>query len=191
MVAIINGRFKAFIIAGIVVVLLGVLMVTWLNLENPQIISIVKDIVQRFGLVGVFAATIVSGSVIPFGSPIIVGCAAGFGLNVQASALIASTGYTLGVLTSYVPAWILGERYVKKKMSPETFQRYAESWNRRGYKLCVLFSLVPGFPVDLLAVICGCFHTKAKYFLPLCWVTLTVQFTICAWLGKLVGSWIF
>lgn len=183
-------RARALTLAGIIIALLGALAVAWLSKENPQAIAVVKSLVHEHGLAGVFVATIIAGSVVPFGSPIIVAYAAGFGLDVLALALTAATGYTLGTLTSYVPAWIFGERYVRRKIGEEAFKEYAESWNKYGYKLCVLFSLIPGFPVDLLALVCGSLHTKAKWFLPACWITLFVQFLVCAWLGRTVGSWI-
>lgn len=186
--SILRGKAKAFIIVGVVVTLLIVLVATWLGRDNPQAVAQVEGLVKKYGYAGVFTSTVIAGSIIPFGSPIIVGCAVGLGLDVVAVAFTAATGYTLGVLTSYVPAWLLGEHYVVKRMGREAFEEYATSWNRRGYLLCVLFSLVPGFPVDLLALMCGCFHTRARWFIPVCWLTLLVQFVLCGWLGGLVGS---
>ena len=182
-----ENKVKAFLIVGIITALLVVAVASWLGGSNPEVLRRIEALIKSYGYTGVFVSTIVAGSVIPFGSPIIVGCAAGFGLDVPTLALIAATGYTLGVLTSYVPAWLFGERYVKRKVGEEAFQQYVESWNKYGYKLCVLFSLVPGFPVDLLALACGCFHTKAKFFIPICWFTLLIQFLLCGWIGRFVG----
>jgi len=183
----VKRKAKIFTFAGIVVALLGVLVVTWLSGSNPEVLVQMKSLIRQYGYFGVFFSTIIAGSVVPFGSPIIVASAAGFGLDVTSLALTAATGYTLGVLTSYVPAWLFGERFVKKKMSEKAFQLYVETWNRHGYKLCALLSFIPGFPVDLLALVCGCFHTRAKWFLPVCWVSLLVQFLLCGYIGRLIG----
>jgi len=190
MKTVVNKKAKAVIVAGIVVALLGVLAVTWTLKENPPVLALVKDIVEKYGLLGVFAATILAGTIIPAGSPIIVASTSGFGLALVPLALVAASGYTLGTATCYALAYFLGEKYVLKHMSPETFQSLASEWNRKGYMLCVVFSLVPGFPVDLLAIVCGILKTKPLLFFTICWITLTVQFAICAWLGKLVGFWL-
>lgn len=67
-------------------------------------------------------------------------------------------------VTSYVLALFLGEKYVSKRMTRETFQSLASEWNRKGYVLCVVFSQVPVFPVDLLALVCGMLKTKPLLF---------------------------
>jgi membrane protein YqaA with SNARE-associated domain len=181
-------RSKALVIAGIIVALIVVLVASWLSWNNPEVLRRVKVLIESYGYTGVFISTIIAGTIIPFGSPIIVASASGFGLNIIKLALIATTGYTLGVLTSYVPAWIFGERYIKKKMGKRSFQQYFESWNKHGYKLCVLFSLIPGFPVDLLALACGTFHTESRLFIPICWITMLVQFLFYGWIGATIGS---
>jgi len=182
-----KNKAKTFIIAGIIVTLLAVAVASWLSGSNPEVLRRIEVLIQSYGYAGVFISTIIAGSIIPFGSPIIVASAAGFGLDITILALTAATGYTLGVLTSYVPAWLFGERYVKKKIGEESFQQYVESWNKHSYKLCVLFSLIPGFPVDLLAFVCGCLHTKSKLFIPICWFTLLIQFLLCGWIGQIIG----
>ena len=163
------------------------MIITWLSATNPAFILQIKELLLQYGYVGVFLSMILAGSVIPFGSPIIVAYAAGFGLQILPLAFTAATGYTVGLLTSYIPAWFFGKHYIKKKMSEETFQNYVETWNRYGYKLCVLLSIIPGFPVDLLALVSGCFQMKMKWFLPICWVTLLIQFLLCGFIGQAIG----
>jgi membrane protein YqaA with SNARE-associated domain len=184
------GKAKIFILTGLVAALIIIMLVGWLSISNPEVVARLGDLILQHGYFGVFFSTIIAGSVIPFGSPIIVAVAAGFGLNIPTLALIAATGYTLGVLTSYIPAWLLGEKYVKRKMGEEKFLSYVEAWNRYGYKICALLSFMPGFPVDLLALICGCFHTKAKWFLPISWTALLAQFIICGYIGQLIAKYI-
>lgn len=169
---------------------MSVLAINWMSRENPQIIAVVKEAVEKYGLPGVFAATLIAGTVVPVGSPIVVAYASSFGLPPIPLTLVASSGYTLGMAASYALAYFLGEKYVSKRMSQETFQSLASEWNRKGYVLCVVFSLVPGFPVDLLALVCGMLKTKPLLFFTLSWITLTAQFALCAWLGKLIGQWL-
>ena len=180
-------KAKTFIIIGIIIALIVIAIASWLGVTNPEFLKQAKIIIQSYGYFGIFILTIIAGSIIPFGSPIIVAIAAGFGLDILTLALISATGYTLGVLTSYIPAWFFGERYVKKKIGEELFNEYVESWNKNGYKLCVLFSIIPGFPIDLLALVCGCFHTKSIFFIPICWFTLLIQFCICGYIGSFLG----
>ncbi|MEM3507129.1 MAG: VTT domain-containing protein [Candidatus Bathyarchaeia archaeon] len=180
-------KAKAYIIFGIII---GILAIAgaWLSRDNLRVFK--QIVVQDYGYIGILISTIIAGSIIPFGSPIIVATTAAFGLNITNLALVASTGYTLGVLTCYIPAWLFGEAYVKKKVGEETFQKYSEIWNKYGYKLSMLFSVIPGFPVDLLALICGCFHTKAKFFIPICWFALFIQFLICGIIGQFLGVYL-
>jgi membrane protein YqaA with SNARE-associated domain len=164
---------------------------SWLCESNPEVLRQIKALVQSYGYTGVFISTIIAGSIIPLGSPIIVGSAVAFGLNITSLALIAATGYTLGASISYVLAWLLGESYVKNKIGEETFQRYAKIWNKYGYKLSALFSFIPRFPIDLLAFVCGCLRTKAKFFIPICWLALLIQFLLCGLIGQFLGLYIF
>ena len=187
----IERKAKIFIFLGIIVALIIFMAVSWLSGSRPEVIKQIASIIHQYGYFGVFLSTIIAGSIIPFGSPIIVATGAGFGLNIVALAFIAATGYTLGVLTSYLPAWVFGGRYVKRKMGEEVFRHYVESWNKHGYKLCALLSFIPAFPVDLLALVCGCFHTKAKWFLPICWMALLIQFLLCGLIGQFIGLHIF
>ncbi|MEM3406239.1 MAG: VTT domain-containing protein [Nitrososphaerota archaeon] len=180
-------KAKTFIIAGIILALLILTLTSWLSGANPEFLRRIKALIQNYGYFGIFISTIIAGSIIPFGSPIIVASAASFGLDILKLALISATGYTIGVLTSYIPAWFFGEYYVKKKVGEELFNKYVESWNKNGYKLCVLFSIIPGFPVDILALISGCFRTKAIFFIPICWCTLLIQFYICGHIGSFLG----
>ncbi len=173
---------------GIVLVLLGALAVTWISAKNPQIAAFVRGTVQKYGLLGVFVITIASGTVVPTGSPLIVAYASSCGIPPIPLTLVAASGYTIGTATSYTLAYFLGEEYVSKRISQETLQSLTAEWNQRGYILAVVFSLVPGFPVDLLAVVCGVLKTKPLPFFTLSWVTLTVQFGLCVWLGTLMTT---
>ena len=178
------------VIAGVIVVLLAILVIVWISKENPQMIVFVKDLILNYGFIGVFVATVISGTILPFGSPLVVAFASGFGLPIIPLILIAASGFTVGVTTCYFFAFFLREKYILNRMSRETFQSLASKWNQKGYWLCVVFSLVPGFPIELLAIVCGIFKTKLWFFIPLCWVTLIFHFTVFALFGQYIGSWV-
>ena len=180
----------SYVIAGIIVALLAMLVVVWISKENHQIIVFVKDLILQYGFIGVFVATVIAGTILPFGSPLVVASASGFGLPILPLILVATSGFTVGVITCYFLAYFLREKYVSNRMSQVTFQSLALKWNQKGYWLCVIFSLVPGFPIELLAIVCGIFKTKLRFFIPLCWVTLIFHFTVFALFGQYIGSWV-
>jgi membrane protein YqaA with SNARE-associated domain len=180
----------SYVIGGIIVALLAMLVVVWISKENPQIIVFVKDLILKYGFIGVFVATVISGTILPFGSPLVVASASGFGLPIIPLILVATLGFTIGATTCYFLAFFLREKYVLNRMNRETFQSLALKWNQKGYWLCVIFSLVPGFPIELLAIACGIFKTKLWFFIPLCCLTLVFHFTVYALFGQYIGSWI-
>jgi membrane protein YqaA with SNARE-associated domain len=180
----------SYVIAGIIVALLVMLVVVWISKENPQMIVFIKDLILKYGFIGVFIATVIAGTILPFGSPLVVTFASGFGLPIIPLILVATSGFTIGLTTCYFLAFFLREKYILNRMSRETFQSLALKWNQRGYWLCVVFSLVPGFPLELLAIVCGIFRTKLWFFIPLCCVTLVFHFTVYALFGQYIGSWI-
>jgi len=108
-------KAKTFIIAGIILALLILTLASWLSGINPELLRRIKALIQNYGYFGIFILTIIAGSIIPFGSPIIVASAAGFGLDILKLALISATGYTLGVLTSYIPALVFWRILCKKE----------------------------------------------------------------------------
>jgi CBS domain-containing protein/membrane protein YqaA with SNARE-associated domain len=179
-----------YVITGIILALMAILVVTWISRENPQLILFVKDLILQYGYIGVFLATVIAGTILPFGSPLVVAWASGFGLPFIPLILVATSGFTVGVTTCYLLAYGLREKFISNRMSPETFESLALKWNQKGYWVTVLLSLVPGFPLELLALVCGIFQTKLWVFIPLCWVTLVLHFTVYAVFGQYLGSWI-
>ncbi|KON26104.1 hypothetical protein AC480_06385, partial [miscellaneous Crenarchaeota group archaeon SMTZ1-55] len=75
--------------------------------------------VADYGLVGIFFATLLAGTVVPLGSPALVVAAALFGAPKIPLIGVATTGFTLGMLVNYGLAYYLGRPYVRKKVSAE------------------------------------------------------------------------
>jgi uncharacterized membrane protein YdjX (TVP38/TMEM64 family) len=61
-------------------------------------------------------------------------------------------------------------------------------WGRYGALTYVIFGLVPGLPVDLLAFICGFFEMPLSTFWAISFSTRMVQFTLFAYMGSFFGK---
>jgi len=178
------------ILIGVAICLVGVYLLGVLVCERPDVILWIKGLIRGYGLMGVFVATIIAGTVIPLGSPAIIAFAAGFGMPLLPLIIVASVGYTIGVTVNYSFARIIGKKYVERKVSKEKLQDMVRRWNKWGTPLLIAFGLVPGLPIDLLALVCGLLKTKIVYFLLISLGTRIVQFGAFALLGVTVGGWI-
>jgi len=77
--------------------------------------------------------TIIAGTIIPIGSPVIVAAANTFGLPVIPLAVVATVGFTIGITINYYVAYFLGRPYVIKKVSRQ-IGRSNEAVEQMGYR---------------------------------------------------------
>lgn len=182
--------FVLLILIGVAICLVGIYLSSVMVRERPYVILWIKGLISGYGLMGVFVATIIAGTVIPLGSPAIIAFAAGFGMPVVPLIIVASVGYTIGVTVNYSLARIIGIKYIERKVSEEKLEDMVRRWKKWGTPLLIVFGLVPGLPIDLLALVCGLLKTKIVYFLLISFSTRTVQFGAFALLGVTVGGWI-
>jgi len=124
-----------------IIICVGVACITYFHQESAQLLK-VKELVSRYGLIGVFLLTIISGTILPLGSPAIVATGAGFGLPAMPLAAVAALGYTLGVMISYLLGY-LGRPLAHKKLRDKTLRTLTNWWDRygwmaplRGFRLC-------------------------------------------------------
>jgi len=178
------------ILIGVATCLVGIYLMGVGVHGGSDTILLIKAMITSYGLIGVFVATIIAGTVVPLGSPAIVACAAGFGIPLAPLIVVASVGYTLGVTINYYLARIVGTKYVEGKVSKEKLEGMVRQWERWGILLLIVFGLVPGLPIDLLALVCGLLKTKIVYFLLISFCTRIAQFGAFALLGVTVGGWI-
>lgn len=184
---------KSSIILGIVLVALGLIILfllkffdicgTWLFLD-------VKTFVAEYGLIGIFFVTILAGTAVPLGSPALVVAAALFGVSKIPLILVATTGFTIGMMVNYGLAYRLGRPYVMKKVSAEKLEEIMHLWDGWGWILYVVFGLIPVLPVELLSFICGFLKTRLDIFLILSFVPRLIVFAILAYFGEYAGVWI-
>ena len=160
------------------------------NIGSTQLFFDAKTFVADYGLVGIFFATILAGTVVPLGSPALVVAAALLGVSPLPLILVATTGFTIGMCVNYGLAYRLGRPYVMKKVSDETLEEITGLWNRWGWILYAIFGFIPVLPVELLSFICGLLKTRLDVFLVLSAIPRLAIFTILAYFGEHIGLWI-
>lgn len=184
---------KASAILGIITVAIGLtilLLLKFFNIGGTQLFLDTKDLVAEYGLIGIFFATILAGTFVPLGSPALVVAAVLLEVPKIPLVLIATTGFTIGMIINYGLAYRLGRPYVMKKMSAEKFEEIMHLWNRWGWILYTIFGLILVLPVELLSFICGLLKTRLDVFLILSFVPRLIVFAILAYFGEQVGTWI-
>jgi membrane protein YqaA with SNARE-associated domain len=183
---------KSSIIWGIIFLTIGLIIIftlKLLNIGNTPLISNTKAFIENYGLIGIFLATILAGTIIPLGSPALVVAAALFGIDPIQLILIATIGFTIGMSVNYGLAYRLGRPYVTKKMTPKKLEEVTYLWGRWGWILYTIFGLIPFLPVELLAFICGLLKTRLDIFLVLSFTPRLIVFTILAYFGETAGNW--
>jgi membrane protein YqaA with SNARE-associated domain len=178
---------------AILLTALGIIVIFLLrifNFGNTQFFSELEAFFLSYGLVGVFFATILAGTFVPLGSPALVVAAALFGVNPMLLVIVATTGFTIGMMINYSLAYKLGRPYVVRKTSAEKLDEVLHLWSKWGWVVYVIFGLIPVLPVELLSFICGLLKTRLAVFLTLSFVPRLVVFAILAYFGEYAGAWI-
>jgi len=174
-----------FAIIGLVILLI----LKILNIGSTQLFSDMKAFVAEYGLVGVFLATILAGTLVPLGSPALIVAAAVLGLNPILLIMTSTVAFTIGMMINYGLACRLGRPYLIRKMSKEKVEEIADLWSKWGWILYAIFGFIPVLPVELLSFICGTLKTRLDIFLILSFIPRLVVFTILAYFGEYVGAW--
>ena len=177
---------------AIIATVAGVIVI-WLlkvfNIGGTQIFSDVVAFFADYGLAGIFLLTIAAGTIVPLGSPALVVAASPF-VNPILLIMVASAGFTIGMVINYGLAYRLGRPYVKKRVSAEHLEEVTHVWTKWGWVIYVIFGLIPVLPVELLAFVCGFLKTRIATFLLLSFVPRLVIFTILVYFGQYVGAWL-
>lgn len=161
-----------------------------LNVSDSQLFLDSRAFVAKYGFVGIFFATILAGTILPLGSPGLVVAAALLGVPPIPLILVATLGFTLGMIINYSLALGLGRPYVMKKMSAESLEEITDLWNKWGWVIYAIFGLIPILPVELLSFICGLLKTRLDIFLTLSFVPRLIVFTMLAYFGESLGIWV-
>lgn len=184
---------KSSIKIGIVFLAIGLAIVFLLKIfsaGSSQLFLDARAFVAEYGFVGIFFATILAGTIVPLGSPGLVVAAALLGVPPIPLILVATLGFTLGMVINYSLALGLGRPYVMKKMSAEDLDEITGLWNKWGWIIYAIFGLIPILPVELLSFICGLLKTRLDIFLTLSFVPRLIVFTMLAYFGESLGIWV-
>jgi len=183
---------KSSLILGAVIVAIGIVILfimKYFNFGSSQLFSDTKAFVNEYGLVGIFFATILAGTIIPLGSPALVAAAALLVVPPLPLVLVVTTGFTIGMIINYALACKLGRPFVMKKLSPEKLEEVSGLWGKWGWILYTIFGLIPVLPVEFLSLICGLLKTRLDIFLILSFIPRFIVFAILAYFGEYAGVW--
>ncbi len=184
---------RSAIILGIILTIIGltiIYLLKYFNVSSSPLFLDAKVLMDKYGLLGVFAATILAGTLVPLGSPALVVAAAALGMPKIPLVLVATIGFTLGMLINYALAYRLGRPYVTRKVSAERLEETTMLWNKWGWILYTIFGLIPVLPVELLSLLCGLLKTRLDVFLALSFTPRLIVFAVLAYFGEHVGIWI-
>ena len=177
---------------AIVTIIAGVIII-WLlkifNILGTPVFSELGLFFATYGLAGIFLVTVVAGTIVPLGSPALVVAASPF-VNPILLIIVATIGFTLGMLINYGLAYRLGRPYIQKRISPEHLEEIAFVWNKWGWPIYIIFGLIPVLPVELLSFICGFLKTRITVFIALSFVPRFIAFAILVYLGQYLGAWL-
>ncbi|HII86217.1 TPA: DedA family protein [Candidatus Bathyarchaeota archaeon] len=177
---------------GLLATVVGLVFI-WLlkvfNFAAAPLFENMEIFLANYGLAGIFILTVLSGTIIPLGSPALVAAASIF-LDPLPLAIVASIGFTVGMSINYLLAYWLGRPFVIKRISSERLDEITRIWSKWGLIIYVLFGLTPVLPVELLSFVCGLLKTRATTFLILSFVPRFVVFTLFAYFGQYLGDWI-
>jgi membrane protein YqaA with SNARE-associated domain len=184
---------RSSIFLGIILLTIGltaILILKILNLGGTQLFIDAKAFVKEYGLIGIFFATLLAGTIIPLGSPALVVAAASFGVQPIPLILVATIGFTIGMTINYGLAFSLGRPYVMKKMGTAKLEEISVLWSKWGWIIYTVFGFVPFLPVELLSLFCGLIKARIDLFLVLSFTPRLIIFTILAYFGGQIGGWI-
>jgi membrane protein YqaA with SNARE-associated domain len=169
------------------------LIIIWLlkifNVAGTPLFSDVGIFFATYGLVGIFLVTVAAGTLLPLGSPAFVVAASPF-VNPVVLIIVATIGFTIGMIINYGLAYRLGRPYIQKRVSAEHLEEITCVWNKWGWVIYIVFGLVPVLPVELLAFICGFLKTRLTVFVALSFVPRFIVFTLLVYFGQYVGFWL-
>lgn len=184
---------RSSIYLGIILVVVGltaIILMKVFNVGSAQFILDAKAFVREYGLLGIFLATILAGTVVPLGSPALVVAAASFGLHPVPLILTATVGFTIGMTINYGLAYVIGRPYIVKKVGKDKLGEISFLWDKWGWIIYTVFGIIPVLPVEFLALFCGLIKTRLDIFLLLSFIPRLAVFTVLAYFGAQIGGWI-
>jgi membrane protein YqaA with SNARE-associated domain len=184
----VRSSLKLALLATIVGVVFIWLMKVF-NFAASPLFANMEAFLANYGLFGIFALTVLSGTILPLGSPALVAAASMF-VDPLPLTIVASIGFTLGMTINYLLAYKLGRPFVVKRVSHERLDEITHMWDKWGLIIYVVFGFTPVLPVELLSFVCGLLKTRFTTFLILSFIPRFVVFAVFAYFGQYLGIWI-
>ena len=122
------------------------------------------------GLLGLFLAAFLAGSIVPFPSEGVLAALVYNGVPMASAVLVGTLGNVLGAVTLYAMGW---------KLDPETIRRAREKWKRWG-AWGLLFAWVP-FVGDAFVLAAGLVRVRFWLFLVLVAAGKAARYFAVAW----------
>jgi len=104
--------------------------------------------------------------------------------------IVATAGFTIGMVINYGLAYGLGRPYVLKKVGVEKLEEISAIWSRWGWIIYTIFGLIPVLPVEFISLFCGLIKSRFSIFLILSFVPRLIVFTLLAYFGSQLGMWV-
>ena len=142
-----------------------------------------RELILAYGLPATFLVMVLAGTALPMASPLIVAFCSSAGLPPLPLALVAASGYTLGLSLNYALGYVLGLKFVRERVGRERFEKLSRWLGRWGLGLVAAFGLVPATPLETLSLICGAFHVSYPRFALTAFAAKLGQFLLFAFLG--------
>jgi len=146
--------------------------------------------INNYGFLGIFIATILAGTILPLGSPSLIVIAASLGLHPIPLALIGAIGFTIGMTINYALAYSFGKAFVIKKIGKEKLEETLNIWMNWGWLIYLIFGFIPALPIELLSFLCGLLKIRLRIFLILTFIPRFIVFIVLAYLGEQIGQWL-
>ena len=94
----------------------------------------------------------------------VTGFLGGYLFGPWAGLLLSTVGLTIGSMLNFYIGRFLGERFVRRMFSAETFDKYDELVQYKGILVIFVFFLMPVFPKDYLCLFLGLTNLPARVF---------------------------
>jgi uncharacterized membrane protein YdjX (TVP38/TMEM64 family) len=94
----------------------------------------------------------------------VTGLLGGYLFGAWGGFFLSTLGLTIGSMLSFYIGHFLGERVVRRIVSPETYQKYNDLVQQKGILAIFILFLIPGFPKDYLCLLIGLTNLPANVF---------------------------
>jgi membrane protein YqaA with SNARE-associated domain len=144
------------------------------------------DVLLNYNLWGLFIASFLAATVVPFSSEVVLTAVLASGTDVYSAVLVASLGNWVGGMSSfalgYLGKWEWIEKYLRVKR--ETI----EKWHKRLYKSGAFFAFLTWLPGvgDIFAIGLGVLRSNIWIIAITMYVGKLLRYIVWAWLTGLI-----